>query len=172
MVFARVVLLAFLTANHLFLMRHLLLLGFFLLAALLGQAQSPTLAAPLPLASSEATVAPDTVAALHNFYQHKRRALPRVLLVTSGIFALTLFAHDVFTPTPTYGQPQKLGDTLAPIFIGLLSVPVLGGEALYYSQYNKRHERRAINAFRAHQLRPYIQEQLKPKYFQPAPPAR
>jgi hypothetical protein len=150
-------------------MRHFLLLGFFLLATLLGQAQSPTPAAPLPLASSEATVAPDTVAALHNFYKHKRRALPRVLLITSGIFAFSLFAHEVFTSTPDYGQPQKLGDVLAPLYTGLLSVPVLGGEALYYSQYNKRHERRAIKEFRAHQLRPYIQEQLEPKYFQPAP---
>jgi hypothetical protein len=172
MVFARAMLFAFLTANHLFLMRHFLLLVFFLLATLVGQAQSPVAATPLQLVDSEATGAPDTVAALHNFYQHKRRALPRVLLITSGIFAFSLFAHEVFTSTPTYGQTQNLGDALAPLFIKALSVPVLGGEALYYTQYNKRHERRTIKEFRAHQLRPYIKEQLEPKYFQPAPPAR
>jgi hypothetical protein len=161
---------AFLTANHPFSDAALLTTWGFLLATLLGRAQSPVAATPLQLGGSEATGAPDTVAALHNFYQHKRRALPRVLLITSGIFAFSLFAHEVFTSTSTYGQTQNLGDALAPFLIGVLSVPVLGGEALYYTQYNKRHERRAIKEFRAHQLQPYIQEQLEPKYFQPAPP--
>jgi hypothetical protein len=43
---------------------------------------------------------------------------------------------------------------------------------LYYRQYNKRHERRTIGEFQLHQLRPYIQEQLEPKYFQSAPPTK
>jgi len=147
-------------------MRHFLLIGFFLLAALLGRAQSPAPAAPLPLAASEATVAPDTVAALHNFYQHKRRALPRVLLMTGGAFALTIFIQNMFA-----NEPQNLSDAVVPVFIGALSIPVLGAEALYYRQYNKRHERRTIEEFQAHQLRQNVREQLLPKYFQPMPPA-
>ncbi|MFD1874081.1 hypothetical protein [Hymenobacter bucti] len=152
-------------------MRHFLLLGFFLLATLLGRAQAPAPATPLPLVGSE-SAAPDTVAALHNFYKHKRRALPRMLLATGGLFAVTLFAHEVFSSTPTYGQTQKLGDTLAPLVTGALGVTVLGAEALYYTRYSKRQERHAIEDFQAHQLRRSVREQLKPKYFQPVPLAR
>jgi Na+/glutamate symporter len=148
-------------------MRHFLLLVFFSLATLLSKAQAPVTPAPLGLASSEVTLNTDTVAALHNFYKHKRHALPRVLLITSGLFALTLFINDIFSE-----PAQNLSGIVVPLYVGALSIPVLGGEVLYYSQYNKRHERRSIKEFRAHQLRPYIQEQLEPKYFQPAPPAK
>ena len=147
-----------------------------MLVTLLGKAQVPvpvpTTAAPVPPSSSAYTLEADTVAALHNFYKHKRRALPRVLIMTVGAFAITLFAREVFTPTRTYGQYTTLGEALVPVYLGALSVPVLGGELLYYRQYNKRHEQRAIEEFRAHQLRRSTQEQLKPKYFQPVPPAR
>jgi hypothetical protein len=153
-------------------MRHFVLLGFFLLATLLGKAQVPVAVAPeLPLVSASALEG-DTVAALHNFYQHKRRALPRVLGITGGVVAITFFAREVFTPTRTYGETQTLSEFLVPYFMGALFVPVVGGELLYYRQYNKRHERRTIEAFKVHQLRPSIREQLKPKYFEPAPPVR
>jgi len=167
MVFARAVLLAFLTVNHLFLMRHFLLLGFFLLATLLGQAQTLAPAASAPLVGREAAAIPDTMAALHNFYQHKRRALPRVLLITGGLFALTFFVHDTFS-TPS----NNLSDYVFPVYTGALSFAVFSGELLYYRQYNKRHERRAIEEFRAHQLRSSTREQLRPKYFEPEPPRR
>jgi hypothetical protein len=63
-----------LTISHLFLKRHFLLLGFFLLAILLSKAQAPAI--PIPLAGSEVAAALDTVAALYDFYKHKRQALP------------------------------------------------------------------------------------------------
>ena len=99
-------------------MRHLLLVGFFLLTTLLGRAQSPAPATP-PLAASKAAVALDTVAALHNFYQHKRRALPRVLLMTGGAFALTILIHNMFAD-----EPRNLSSALLPFSLGALSVPV------------------------------------------------
>ena len=151
-------------------MRHFILLGFFLLAALLGKAQVPApVVAGLPLASAPAPET-DTLAALHNFYQHKRRALPLVLGITGGIVAITFFAREVFKPTRTSGQYTSLSEALVPYYMGALVVPVVGGELLYYRQYNKRHERRAIEEFKAHHLRRSTQEQLKPKYFQPTPP--
>jgi hypothetical protein len=151
-------------------MRHFILLGFFLFATLLGNAQVPPAVVSAPPLVGAPVPAADTVVALHNFYQHKRRALPRVLLITGGVFALTFFVREVLRPTRTYGQYTTLGEALVPYYIGALSIPIVGGELLYYRQYNKRHERRTIEAFRAHQLRPYIQKQLEPKYFQPTPP--
>lgn len=146
-------------------MRHFILLGFFLLATLLGKAQVPApVVAGLPLASAPAPEN-DTITALHNFYQHKRRALPQVLLITGGLFALTFFIHD------TFSEPShNLSDYVFPLYTGALGVSVFSGELLYYRQYNKRHERRAIEEFKAHQLRPSTQVQLKPKYFQTKPP--
>lgn len=151
-------------------MHRFILLGFFLLTTLLGKAQAPAPAVlGLPLASASAPET-DTLTALHNFYQHKRRALPLVLGITGGIVAITFFAREVFKPTRTSGQYTSLGEALVPICMGALVVPVVGGELLYYRQYNKRHERRAIEEFKAHHLRRSTQEQLTPKYFQPTPP--
>jgi hypothetical protein len=76
------------------------------------------------------------------------------------------------TPTRTYGHYTTLWEAIVSFYIGALSIPVLGGELLYCRQYNKRHERRTIGEFQLHQLRPYIQEQLEPKYFQSAPPTK
>jgi hypothetical protein len=146
-------------------MRHFILLGLFLLATLLGKAQTPATAAPMPPAISAPALETDTLAALHNFYQHKRRALPRVLLITGGLFALTFFVHDVFSE-----PAHNLSDYVFPLYGGALGITVLSGELLYYRQYNKRHERLTIEEFKAHQLRPYIQKQLESKYFQPTPP--
>ena len=146
-------------------MRHFILLGFFLLATLLGKAQVPAPAVPMQPSTSVLAPETDTLAALHNFYQHKRRALPRVLLITGGLFALTFFVHD------TFSEPShNLSDYVFPLYTGALGISVFSGELLYYRQYNKRHERRAIEEFKAHQLRRSTQEQLKPKYFQPTPP--
>jgi hypothetical protein len=146
-------------------MRYFILLGFFLLATLLGKAQTPATTAPVPLASSAPAPETDTLAALHNFYQHKRRALPRVLLITGGLVALTFFVHD------TFSEPShNLSDYVFPVYTGALSFAVFSGELLYYRQYNKRHERRTIEEFKAHQLRPSTREQLKPTYFQQTPP--
>ncbi|TVT39419.1 hypothetical protein FNT36_17360 [Hymenobacter setariae] len=121
----------------------------------------------MPLVANEAAVAPDTVAALHNFYQQKRRALPRVLLMTGGLFALTIFIQNTFAD-----EPQNLSGSLVPFYIGVLGVSALGTEALYYRQYSKRSERWAIEEFRAHQLRSSTREQLKPEYFKPESPRR
>jgi hypothetical protein len=87
--------------------------------------------------------------------------------MTGGAFALTILIHNMFAD-----EPRNLSSALVPFSLGALSVPVLGGEALYYRQYNKRHERRTIEEFQAHQLRQELREQLLPKYFQPVPLAR
>ena len=49
--------------------------------------------------------------------------------------------------------------------IGILSIPVLAGELLYFDKHNRKHEQQAAAAFRARELPKGIQRKLKSRFF-------
>jgi hypothetical protein len=108
----------------------------------------------------------DTAAAIHRFYVAKRHARTRVMLVTGGLFVAYVALGNIFG-RENYGSYG--GDEIRIFNATALAIPVFSGELLFYGMYSRRHERISTEDFKAHQLRSRLREQLKPKYFQPAP---
>jgi hypothetical protein len=145
-----------------------LLLVLLLLSSVTARAQT-ALPVPRPDSVAQAAVQTDTIAAIHRFYTAKRHARTRVLLVTGGFFLAYVAIGNIFG-AERYGSYG--GDEIRIFNATVLLVPVLSGELLFYGLYSRRHERASIEDFQAHELRRNLRNQLKPKYFQPAPPAK
>lgn len=141
----------------------------YLLPLCLLLASGPALAQQLPAPAEAAGPAlapapaapPDTLAALHRLFAHKRQARTRTLLLTALGGGISTAAGLNSGPLPPETN-AALGasETLLALLI----------EVLCYQRYNQRHEQRAAQEFSTrHRLPPTIQKKLHPRYF--APPA-
>jgi hypothetical protein len=135
-----------------------------LLLAALGLARPPAPAQAQVLTPASENIrpplgpaAPDTLAAIHRLFVHKRRLRLAVLGATIG-YGTAASLDGIHSSDP-------VGVGLTYIFI----VPVFAGTTLGIllgtTQYSHRKEARAVQAFEAHQLSRRIRERLKPKYF-------
>lgn len=145
----------------------LLLLLLALLATCPGaQAQLVPAATPTRLNPSVApapvAAAPDTAAALHRLFAAKRKKL---LFVVLGTVAAELAGQAVIGAT-VHGGTGIINERDADHFLlALVAVPVVIAEGLFYAQYNRKHEQRAIDSFQAHRLPRHLARQLKARYF-------
>ena len=134
-----------------------------LLLAALGLANSPAttqaqaLTAPAVTLTQPVPAAPDTVAAIHRLFAHKRPVRLAVLGANLGL-GVASYLDGIHTNDP-------VGVGLTYIFI----VPVFAGTTLGIllgsAQYSHRKEARALQAFEMHQLPERIRQRLKPRYF-------
>jgi hypothetical protein len=133
-----------------------------LLLAALGLANLPATthaqALPTPPAAVLAPLAaPDTAAAIHRLFGHKRRLRLAVLGGNLGLGTAS-YLDGIHT-----NDPVGVGLTyilIVPIFAGTTLGILLGS-----TQYSHRKEVRALHALEQHQLPPRIKERLKPRYF-------
>lgn len=148
----------------------LLLLFALLLGCRPARAQSAdTLAPRLPAVAQAAP--PDTAAALHRLFAHKRRIRSYVVAGTALAVAATaavVASQPEHHGSPGFGviEPISPGE-IAGVLVGGIGVPIIIGELLYYGQYSRRNEARALELLRVHQLPHYLRRKLKPKYFAP-----
>lgn len=116
----------------------------------------------------------DTLAALHRLFAHRRRqqAVGALGILTAAATAIAIVSSKARPPSQGssgYGvTPPRAGDDLAALGIGLLALPVLVGEMVYFDRYNRAHEQRASDELAAHKLSPALKRRLKPKFFRPA----
>ncbi|NML65202.1 hypothetical protein HHL22_08305 [Hymenobacter sp. RP-2-7] len=134
-------------------MRHFLLLLVLLLASLDACAQLNPAGTTQP---QPAGPAPDTVAALHRLFAAKRAKRDAL-----AVLSLVIAGTTGYAATQSYSLSDisiAYGTT-----IGALSI---GGIALaYYSQYSRRREQEALEAFKSHQLAKELKRKLKRRYF-------
>ncbi|QKG57034.1 hypothetical protein GKZ68_10580 [Hymenobacter sp. BRD128] len=141
-------------------MKHFFLFVVLLLATLQVAAQVSSRAArpdslTAPLAATPA--APDTMAAIHRLFVHKRRLCLVVLGANLGLGTAS-YLDGIHS-----NDPVGVGLTyilVAPIFAATTLGILLGS-----AQYSHRREVRVLRAFEVHQLPQRIKAQLKPRYF-------
>lgn len=137
-------------------MKTLLLLVALGLANLPATTQAQALPTP-PAAVFAPLAAPDTAAAIHRLFGHKRRLRLAVLGVNLGLGTAS-YLDGIHT-----NDPVGVGLTylvIVPIYVGTTLGILLGA-----THYSHRQETRALQAFELHQLSPRIKKRLKPKYF-------
>lgn len=125
-----------------------------------GLAVARTSTAPTPAAP------PDTAAAIHRLFARRRTHGHRVVPITLGIgAALTVVgAFD----NPPGNDPLEVGlARLFAVVAGVGTTTIVASELIRYGRYSRLNEQRALAQFQAHQLPASLQDQLKPKYFQP-----
>ncbi|RZL00069.1 MAG: hypothetical protein EOO62_24245 [Hymenobacter sp.] len=123
-------------------------------AATQAQALSPV---PVAVLAPPAPAAPDTVAAIHRLFGHKRR-LRLAVLGANLALGTASYLDGIHT-----NDPVGVGLTylvIVPIYVGTTLGILLGA-----THYSHRQETRALQAFELHQLPPRIRKRLKPKYF-------
>lgn len=150
-------------------MRPYLLAVLLLLASPFARAQDTL--ATRPAVADTARLQPaaaDTAAAIHRFFVAARSLRTITVggtLLVSGVVIGVLLAND----TPATNSYNQLGAGA----LGVVTVPIVLGELLYFGHhYSRRHERRALADWQAHRLAPELRRQLAPTYFALPGPTR
>jgi hypothetical protein len=144
-------------------MRFLLLLVALLAACLAAQAQLVPAATPTelnpPAAPAVRLAAPDTAAALHQYYAQKRHSSHVGLGVGGGL----LVGGGILVGTAN--GYQDLGNTLTGVLSIMSSVPVLLINVARTLAYSKAQEQRTLQAWEhTHRLPRWSRRALSPKY--------
>lgn len=158
-------------------MRCYLLLLVLLLAgqAAFAQDRPPVSQPDSAVAGAPAPAAPDTMAALHRLFAKRRRqqtfgALGIVAGTGAAIGLISAFAHSSGGGGGgaygiTFSGSGNDDSNITSLGVGILAIPVLAGELLYFDRYNRKREREAGSAFEAHQLPKWLRHSLKSKFF-------
>ncbi len=119
--------------------------------------------------------ATDTVAAIHKLFAKRRRqqtfgAVGIVVGTGAAIGLISAFAHSSGGGGGgAYGITSSGSgnddSNITSLGVGILAIPVLAGELLYFDRYNRKREREAVSAFEAHQLPKWLRRKLKSKFF-------
>lgn len=122
----------------------------------LGPAQLTAIAPP--------PTAADTAAAIHRLFAAQRRASAAVIGTTVGGGLLCAGLAEATRHTYTIEATPLIATALS-----LLSIPATAAELLFFRQFTRRKEQRAVEAWQQHRLKPRIRRQLKPRFFHPNP---
>lgn len=123
-----------------------------LVAASQARAQTQWLAA-------QASAATDTVGALHRLFAARRQ---RGHLLAGGLVLVTGLGIAI---DRSARRPQEFQDLAYAAAVVVVIIPVLVANYFYHTQYNHKHERRAVAAFEAHQLPTSVKSKLSKKFF-------
>jgi len=153
----------------------LLLLLLFAGNAAFAQARSPVSRPDSAVAGALGPAAPDTLAAIHELFATRRRqqtfgALGIVVATGAAIAFISASAHSSGSGGGgAYGinfpGPGNDDSNITSLGVGILAIPTLAGELLFFDRYNRKHERQAVKDCRAHKLPKPLIKKLKPKYF-------
>lgn len=154
-------------------MKTLVLLVALLLAYRPGAAQLARPAAPPDSVAAAQLAAPDTVAAIHHLFAAKRRARSFVL---AGTAMAVLGVAFVVASRPQehsggggsfalFNSPIVSSAEQAGLAAGILGVPAVTAELVFYSNFSRRSEKQALEEFHTHQLPKFIKRKFKSKYF-------
>ncbi|TFZ67686.1 hypothetical protein E4631_06830 [Hymenobacter sp. UV11] len=124
-----------------------------LMGSLIAQAQQ------VPPTLYTASVAPDTVAALHRLFAAKRKRKLFVIAVTivAGGAGLAISGN---LSGEGIASPRAMAQGLIPI----ISIPVIGEQGIVYTLSHKK-EAQVIELWRVHRLPERIKAELTPDYF-------